>query len=129
MSIVDINTEEQTTTDGHLSAVNILAAICAAADVSPSDVVGHSKRTELVIPRHLFVWMLRHHMGWTVRHTARAVMKSPSTIWQSALEAEHLLRFDKHMIRLYSRTLSMLGQPHGYQTARQKHSEWWHRFD
>ena len=94
-------------------AVSILASIAAASDLSPTDIMGQRKTTEIVIARHLVVWMLRHHLGWGLRQIARQVGKSPATIWQSSQEADHLMKYDRHLIRLYSRTLSILGYPHG----------------
>ena len=95
------------------SATDVLVAISAASDVPPSEIIGRYRRTEYVMTRHLLVYFLRHHLGWGVRQISRQIGRSPATIWQSCLEGEALMRYDRHFIRLYSAALTILGHPHG----------------
>jgi len=98
-----------------LTISRILHAIAGASGESEADIMSTRRQDELAIARHLFVWMVRHHMGYGVRETARQLDKPVSTVAYHCETARGLMHTDKRMVRLYSRALSVLGLPMGVQ--------------
>jgi chromosomal replication initiation ATPase DnaA len=58
----------------------LLGAVCATYGVSRGDVLGRSRRSAHVEPRHVLMWVLVDDMGWSHSAVGRALNRDHSTV-------------------------------------------------
>lgn len=91
-----------------LTIPRVLNTVATVAGISPTDIMGQRRVEEFVIARHLFCYVLRHHMGLGVRETAREIDRPVSSVAYSCQQAEWLLRYDRRTQRMYSDVVNTL---------------------
>ena len=85
--------------------LTILATTCG---ISETDIMGARRSDEIVLARHLFIYIIRWHMGLGVSETARMLDKSPSAICASLQRSQFLLKHDRKTKRIYGQVVNRM---------------------
>ena len=83
----------------------VLLVVCGMLLQKPEFVTSEKRHHELMLARHLWVYILRSHYGMGVREIARLTGKADFSVRNSVANAEDLIVTDRRFREAHNRAL------------------------